>query len=58
MKQRREAGGLTLRELALETRITTPVIEALERGWSDRLPERAYLASMRCSFSNVSFGRA
>ena len=41
MKQRREAGGLTLRELALETRITTPVIEALERGWSDRLPEGA-----------------
>ncbi len=46
MKQRREAEGLTLRELALETRITTPVIEALERGWSDRLPERTYLASM------------
>ena len=46
MKQRREAEGLTLRELALETRITTPVIEALERGWFDRLPERAYLASM------------
>ena len=46
MKQRREAEGLTLRELAHETRITTPVIEALERGWSDRLPERAYLASM------------
>ena len=46
MKQHREAEGLTLRELAHETRITTPVIEALERGWSDRLPERAYLASM------------
>ena len=35
-----------MRELALETRITTPVIEALERGWTDRLPERTYLASM------------
>ena len=46
LKQRRETEGLTLRELAQETRITTPVIEALERGWSDRLPERAYLASM------------
>ncbi|MGB1021368.1 MAG: helix-turn-helix domain-containing protein [Synechococcus sp.] len=46
LMQRREAEGLTLRELAHETRITTPVIEALERGWSDRLPERAYLASM------------
>ena len=46
MKQRREAEGVTLLELALETRITTSVIEALERGWSDRLSERAYLASM------------
>ena len=32
MKQSREAEELTLRKLALETRITTPVIEALERG--------------------------
>lgn len=46
LKHRRETEGLSLRELAQETRITTPVIEALERGWSDRLPERAYLASM------------
>lgn len=46
LKQRRETEGLSLRELAQETRITTPVIEALERGWSDRLPERAYLVSM------------
>ena len=46
LRQRREAQGLSLRDLARETRITTPVIEALERGWSDRLPERAYLASM------------
>ena len=44
--RRREELGLSLRELANETRITTPVIEALERGWCDRLPERAYLASM------------
>ena len=46
LRRRREELGLTLRDLATETRITTPVIEALERGWSDRLPERAYLASM------------
>ena len=44
--RRREELGLSLRDLANETRITTPVIEALERGWKDRLPERAYLASM------------
>ena len=46
LQSRREAEGLTMRQLASETRITTPVIEALERGWGDRLPERAYLASM------------
>ena len=46
LRQRREALGMTLRDLANETRITTPVIEALERSWSERLPERAYLASM------------
>ena len=46
LRQRREELGLSLRDLATETRITTPVIEALERGWCDRLPERAYLASM------------
>ena len=46
LRRRREELGLSLRDLATETRITTPVIEALERGWSDRLPERAYLASM------------
>ena len=46
LRRRREELGLSLRDLATETRITTPVIEALERGWRDRLPERAYLASM------------
>ena len=46
LKQRRETEGLSLRELAQEPRIPTPVFEALERGWADRLPERAYLASM------------
>ncbi|MGB1621682.1 MAG: helix-turn-helix domain-containing protein [Synechococcus sp.] len=46
IRERREALGLNLRELALQTRITTPVLEAMERGWRDRLPERTYLAAM------------
>jgi hypothetical protein len=46
MRQAREARGLNLRQLALETRISTPVLEALERGWRDRLPELAYLRTM------------
>lgn len=46
LRQRREERGLSLRKLALQTRISTPVLEALERGWRDRLPEAAYLRAM------------
>ncbi|SBO42910.1 helix-turn-helix transcriptional regulator [Cyanobium sp. NIES-981] len=46
LRQRREERHLTLRQLALETRISTPVLEALERGWRDRLPEATYLRTM------------
>ena len=46
LRAEREARGLNLRQMALETRISTPVLEALERGWRDRLPEAAYLRTM------------
>ncbi len=46
LRERREHYGLSLRELAIETKITTPVLEAIEKGWSNRLPEPAYLCSM------------
>ncbi|MFM9104143.1 MAG: helix-turn-helix domain-containing protein [Cyanobium sp.] len=46
MRAARERRGLGLRQLAQETRISTPVLEALERGWRDRLPESAYLRTM------------
>lgn len=46
LRQRREERGLSMRDLSREIRITTPVLEALERGWSDRLPEAAYLGTM------------
>ena len=46
LKREREQRGLSLRQLAMETRISTPVLEALERGWRDRLPEAAYLRTM------------
>ncbi len=46
LRQRREERGLSLRQLALETRISTAVLEALERGWRDRLPEPTYLRTM------------
>ena len=46
LRREREQRGLSLRQLAIETRISTPVLEALERGWRDRLPEAAYLRTM------------
>ena len=46
LRQAREAQGFNLRQLALATRISSPVIEALERGWRDRLPEATYLRTM------------
>ncbi len=46
IKNRREQYGLSLQELAVETRITTAVLEAIEEGWIERLPEPAYLSAM------------
>lgn len=46
LRQHRESQGLSLRDLAIETRVSTPVLEALERGWRERLPEPAYLRTM------------
>lgn len=46
LQQARLSRGLGLRQLADETRISTPVLEALERGWRERLPEAAYLRTM------------
>ena len=54
IREQRELLGLTLRDLATQIRITTPVLEALERGWIDRLPERAYLASMPVSYTHLT----
>ena len=46
LREQRERKGLSMRDLSKEVRITTPVLEALERGWQDRLPEAAYLVAM------------
>ena len=46
LKSRREELGLSMRQLSRELRITTTVLEALEKGWADRLPEAAYLGTM------------
>jgi len=46
LRAARETRGLSLRQLAQETRISIAVLEALEKGWRDRLPETAYLRTM------------
>ena len=46
LREQRERKGLSMRDLSKEVRITTPVLEALERGWQDRLPEPAYLVAI------------
>lgn len=46
LRERREERNLSLRDLSRDMRITTPVLEALEKGWRDRLPEAAYLGAM------------
>ena len=46
LRERRESLDLTMRQLALDTRVSTPVIEALEKAWSDRLPEAAFLRTI------------
>ena len=66
IRDRREALGLNLRELALQTRITTPVLEAMERGWRERLPEhhhwmhgiaRVFDASPRAALMSSPLGK-
>lgn len=46
LRDAREAKGLGLRDLAQRTRISIAVLEALEGGWNDRLPEATYLRAM------------
>lgn len=46
VREAREAKGLGLRDLAQRTRISIAVLEALEGGWKDRLPEATYLRAM------------
>lgn len=46
VREAREAKGLSLRDLAQRTRISIAVLEALEGGWKDRLPEATYLRAM------------
>ena len=46
IRKQREIHNLSRKELALKTRVSIVVIEALERGWIDQLPEQTFLRKM------------
>ena len=46
LKEKRIKLGLTRNELAVKTRITAPIIEAIENGWDYKFPEDPYLITM------------
>ncbi len=46
VKERRELSGITRTSLSNKTRISVAVIEAIENGWEEQLPEEAYLSKM------------
>lgn len=46
LREAREEKGMGLRDLAQRTRISIAVLEAMEGGWKDRLPEATYLRAM------------
>ena len=46
LKESRRRYNLSRKDLADKTRISAPVIEAIEEGWEAKLPEKAYLIKM------------
>lgn len=46
LRRAREDCGLSLRQLSEQTRVSITVLEALEKGWCDRLPEAAYMPTI------------
>ncbi len=46
LKEKRLLLKLSINDLAIKTRISTAVIEAIEKGWIHKLPEQAYLSAM------------
>ena len=52
LKERREEMGLLRTDLSRKTKISVTVIEAIEKGWRNQLPERAYLMKMLVILEN------
>ena len=46
LKSRRKEYGITRKDLSIRTKISIAVLEAIEEGWIEKLPERAYLIKM------------
>ncbi len=52
VRESRKERFISRRELASKTKITTPVLEAIENGWVNSLPEPAYLCTMLSILEN------
>ncbi len=46
LKKKRKEYGISRKDLSVQTRISISVLEAIEKGWVEKLPEKAYLSSM------------
>tara|TARA_Y100001968_G_scaffold333661_1_gene398100 strand:+ start:33546 stop:34091 length:546 start_codon:yes stop_codon:yes gene_type:complete len=46
IRKQREIHNLSRKQLALKTKVSIFVIEALENGWLDQLPEKTFLKKM------------
>lgn len=52
VKTKRQELGLTRKALSEKTLISAAVLEAIEEGWPNKLPEKAYLSSMLILLEN------
>ena len=46
VQTKRKEYQIGLKELSIKTRISISVLEAIEKGWKDKLPENTYLIKM------------
>tara|TARA_Y100001968_G_scaffold73546_1_gene64981 strand:+ start:3786 stop:4358 length:573 start_codon:yes stop_codon:yes gene_type:complete len=46
LKNQRELNGISRKQLALRTKVSSTVLEAIENGWTDQLPEKTFLKQM------------
>ncbi len=53
IRAQREKLGLSRSNLSIKTKVSVTVLEALENGWGNQLPERPYLIKMITALENA-----